>query len=44
MNIIRENFSEEELTKFGFSDTDIGGTTTKSQERLIKDELAKRNT
>jgi|21_taG_2_1085346.scaffolds.fasta_scaffold11926_2 hypothetical protein len=44
MNIIRENFSEEELIKFGFSDTDIGGTTTKSQEQLIKDELAKRNT
>lgn len=43
MNIIRENFSEEELIKFGFSDADIGGTKTKSQEQLIKDELAKRN-
>jgi hypothetical protein len=43
MNSIRENFSEEELIKFGFSDADIGGTKTKSQEQLIKDELAKRD-
>lgn len=43
MNIIRENFSEEELIKFGFSDADIGGTKVKSQEQLIKEELAKRN-
>ena len=42
MNDIRKNFSEEELIKFGFSDADIGGTTNKSQEQLIKDELAKR--
>ena len=43
MNAIRKNFSEEELIKFGFSDADIGGTKTKSQEQLIKDELAKRD-